>query len=96
MKATILKYCDMSLAALTSFKTFLKWSTFCKFDTAELSTPSLRIATATNERGEYSVFAPIENVLLVSYCMSSNNSKDQARRAGDAIDAEITGKQVKS
>src|ERR1700674_1732675 len=89
MKASITKYFELSWEALTQLKAFLGWSTFCKFDPAELITPSLRIATATNEQGEAMVFCPIENVMLVSYTLNPKSSKDEAFRAGNAVDAEI-------
>lgn len=81
---------------LTYFKAFMKWSTFCRLHTTELTTPSLRIAQATNERGEAVAFCPIESVMLLSYVLRPGLTKDEAGRAGDAVDAEIAklGKQL--
>jgi hypothetical protein len=89
MKATITKYFELSWDQLIKMKAFLSWSTFCKFDPSELTTPSLRIATATNEQGEATVFCPIETVMLVSYALNPKSSQNEAFRAGNAVDAEI-------
>jgi hypothetical protein len=89
MKSQILKYCELSWEALTHFKAFLGWSTFCKFDVAELTTPSLHIATAVNKQGVPMAFCPIENILLVSYALNPNATKEEAGRAGDAVDTEV-------
>jgi hypothetical protein len=90
IKASLLRYCELSWEMLTHFKAFMKWSTFCRFDIEQFSTPSLRIATATRGNGEPIVFAPIETCLLVSgYALNPTVTKDEARIAGDIIDAEL-------
>ncbi|MGB8989912.1 MAG: hypothetical protein WCC37_25165 [Candidatus Sulfotelmatobacter sp.] len=90
IKATVLRYCELSWGMLTKFKAFMKWSTFCTFDPAEFTTPSLRVVTATNERGEHIVFAPIETCLFVSgYALSPTATKDEAFQAGNAMDAMV-------
>lgn len=97
IKASVLRYCELSWAMLTQFKAFIKWSTFCNFDPLEFTTPSLRIAQATNESGEPIVFCPLESCLFISgYAMNPKTSEDEAFRVGNTIDAEVArlGKQL--
>lgn len=90
MKAQILKYCELSWGMLTQFKAFMGWSTFSRFNPSELNTPSLRIAQATNDAGDAVVFCPVEQILFVSgYALKPTATKDEAQRAGDAVDHEI-------
>ena len=91
MKATICKFCEMSWPALTQLKAWIRRSTsFNTFDVNELTTPSLRVASATDDKGETLVYVPVENVLMVSaYAVNSNATPIEAQQAGDAVDSLI-------
>jgi len=90
MFARILKYCEMSLPALTALKAFMKRSaSFNGFDVDSFN-PSLRIAQVTDVQGNPLVFCPIEQVYMVrSFAVSPKATEAEARRAGDIIDQEI-------
>jgi hypothetical protein len=89
--ARILKYCDMSISALTQLKAWAKRSGgFNLFDPENFSASSLRMATATNARGETVCYAPIETVFMISaFAVAPNVSPEDARLAGDMIDSTI-------
>jgi len=91
MFARILKLCEMSWPALTNLKAWSKRSaSFSAFGFDNFSSPTLRIAQATNEQGEALVFCPIEQVFMVrSFAVNPKATEAEARRAGDIIDQEI-------
>jgi hypothetical protein len=95
IKATIIRYRDFqfaaSWAALTQLPNWLsRTKTFNSLDYEGSASPSLRVACATNERGEAVCYTPIENVWVVSgFAINPAASPEEAQQAGDAIDAEI-------
>jgi hypothetical protein len=87
IKATLLRWSELPWSAIKQFNQFMFKSTFCR---DQITTPSLRVAIATDENGEPLVVAPVETVLLLSgFAISPNASKEEARRCGYLIDVEV-------
>ncbi|HEY6767998.1 MAG TPA: hypothetical protein VI386_24855 [Candidatus Sulfotelmatobacter sp.] len=91
IKASLLRYSDMSLSALTQLKAWMKRSaSFSNFDVESFAATSLRVASATSATGETLCYCPIETVFMVSaYAVNPNATPTEARTAGDAIDAQV-------
>ena len=92
IKASLLRYCELSWASLTQLKTYMGLckSCFNRFDPEMFASPSLRIAEATSEQGKPLMFVPIENVFLVgAYAVAPNTTQEEAERAGDEIEALV-------
>jgi hypothetical protein len=91
IKATLLRYSEMSLSSLTLLKSWMRRSaSFNMFDAENFTASSLRIAQATNEQGETLCMCPIETVFLVSaYAVSPNTTPSEAQMAGDILDGAI-------
>ena len=90
IKATVRKYWELSWPDLCNLKAWMKNSkTFNSFDVDTFTSPSLKVAVA-NADGKTVCMTPIETCYMVSaFCVNPSASPDDARRAGDALDAEI-------
>lgn len=87
IKATVLRWSELTWDAMKQFNIFMYKSTFSR---DQIATPSLRVAIATNEKGEPLLVAPVETVLLVSgFTISPGTTGEDAKLAGDAIDLEV-------
>lgn len=91
IKASLFRYCDMSLYALTQLKNWMHLSkSFSNFDPESFAATSIRVATATNKYGDPIVFCPVESILFVSgFAVSPAATLEEANRAGAAIEAQI-------
>lgn len=92
VRAHLSKYCDLSWKELTLLKAWMKLSkSFNSFSPESFSSPSLRIAIATNEQRQPIAFCPVETILMVSaYAVSPTVSPTEAQLFGEAVDGEIS------
>ena len=88
IKARILRYHEMSLSMLTSFKAWAKLSrVFNSFSMERLTSPTTRMAVAEDKNGTPIVFCAVEKVALIrNFCVDPKAGKINAQLAGDAID----------
>lgn len=92
IKASLLRYCDMSWSALTELKRLLQQSAVVGsvFDVESLSNPSLRIAQATNAVGQVICFCPIEQAVVINpLAFNPKATEIEMYAAGAAIEAEL-------
>lgn len=86
IKATLLRFKDLSWRDMCQLKSWSKRP----FDVENLTSPSTRIAQATNGRGETVCYANVEAVMVVSgYAVNFLATPEDAQIAGDSIDKEI-------
>jgi len=89
MKATIQKLCEMGWESLTRFKALCKWSK-APVEPETFASPSLRIASATNEAGQEIAFCVLENVLLLrTSVFDPSTTLTEVGRCGDYIDQQV-------
>jgi len=91
MKATLLKWWEMSWPARTKLKAWMRQSaSFNGVDPVTFSDPSIRIAQASNEQGEPLVFCPVQTCFLLDgYAVGPEVTPEEAHRAGDLIDSML-------
>jgi len=92
LKATILRYCDLSYKSLVELKQWAKRSaSFNSFPPENFASPSLRVAVATNSDGETVCMTPIETVFLAStFLVNPLATQAEALAAGDEIDRQLS------
>lgn len=91
MFARILRWCEMSWDARTQLKVWLQKSkTFSSFDMDNFSSPSLRVACATDSQGAAICYCPIEQILMVrSFAVNPKATEAEATMAGNQLDQQI-------
>jgi hypothetical protein len=91
IKATLMKYCELSWESLTQLKKAIAVSrSFNNFDATTFNSPSVRVAVAVNEQGTPIAWCPVETIMVArAFAVVPGTSPEDAQRAGDAIDAEI-------
>lgn len=90
IRAKLLRFRDLTWKDLRSFNAWPnKSKDFDPFSAENLSSPTLRVAKATDEQGAL-CFCPVEQIFMVSeYVMRPGITEDQALQSGNAITAAI-------
>src|SRR5258708_17406443 len=91
LRARIMRYCELSWDDLKNLKAWAKRSaSFNSFPPETFSSPSLKVAVATDADGKVVCMTPIETCYMVSaFLVSPEATSETASMAGDLIDAEL-------
>ena len=91
LKATLVRYCELSVPVLTQLKAWMKRAPRFQFtDTDTFNASSLRVAVATNDKGEPQSITIVEKMLFCSgFAVRPDAGQDVAMQAGAAIDRVI-------
>jgi hypothetical protein len=91
LKATVLKYCELSWHDLRNIKRWFKREEARDGFTLEsFSHPSLRVAKAENSVGQTICLTPIESCYVVgAYITNPEATSVELTRVGDSIDREL-------
>ncbi len=89
LRAHIARFSEMSWPERINLKSWMKYSR-SGFDPENFNSPSLQVASVTNEEGDVVCYAPIESVLLVrAPAFRPNTPQAEARKAGDVLDRKL-------
>ena len=91
MKATLLRFCELSWGQRVEIKNRLKKSkSFSNFDVQEFNNPLLKVATCSDGNGNTLVFCPVQTCFLINaFPVSPEASPEAAIAAGDLLDSEL-------
>lgn len=89
MKATLLKYCEMTREALTQLKSWLQ--RFPNgFDVENFHNPTLKIAQSTNAVGQVVCYCAVEPAYVITSLATNPQATEiEVRTAGDYIEGSI-------
>ena len=92
VKATVLKYSELSWSALTQIKAWFQRSPARNGFTLEnfANNPSLKVAQAVNSVGQTIILTPIEPCYIIgAFLQDPDATSVEMRRGCDSIDVEI-------
>jgi hypothetical protein len=91
MRATLLRWWEMSWAARTQLKAWMQQAaSFNEIEPEAFNDPLLRIAEVRNAQGDPVAFCPVQTCLLINgYAVGPHVTPEAAHQAGNLIDSML-------